>query len=62
MAQDISEDNEDYLHNNEPVSKPKSVHHKCDVRTVWAFGTIAEDKVAAGPINSMQDANFMNKQ
>ena len=24
----------DYLHNNEPVSKPKSVHHKCDVRTV----------------------------
>ena len=36
-----------YLHQNEPVAEPESVHHHRDINTAGTFSAAAEDEEAA---------------
>ena len=54
----FKENDTNYLHENEPVSEPKSIHHNRNIPTVGAFGTTTEDQIAAVPSKSMRYKNI----
>ena len=56
----FQEEMTNYLHKNEPVTKPKSACHNCDVPTFGALCITSEDQVAAVPTNNMLDKSFRN--